>query len=108
MTETTETVNDRVAAVYRDLERLESRDQAQVAIPPARRGQAGPSLVYSIRLDRDEMRALEVQAVTAGLKPSVLARNLLRTGLSAPHGNSVLRAVDRVEEALAELRALVP
>ena len=45
---------------------------------------AGASVVYSIRLDRGELRALERRALVAGIKPTVLARNLIRVGLSTP------------------------
>ncbi len=39
--------------------------------------------MYSLRLDSEEVAALEVQAAARGLKPSVLARNLIRVGLRA-------------------------
>jgi hypothetical protein len=37
--------------------------------------------VYSFRLDPGEVLALERRAADLGLKPSVLARNLVRQGL---------------------------
>jgi hypothetical protein len=45
------------------------------------RRQKGSSVVYSFRLDPGEVRALERRAADLGLKPSVLARNLVREGL---------------------------
>ncbi len=45
------------------------------------RRQKGSSVVYSFRLDPGEIRALERRAADLGVKPSVLARNLVREGL---------------------------
>jgi hypothetical protein len=67
----------------------------------------GPSVVYSIRLDRGELMALERRALIGGIKPTVLARNLIRIGLTRPVGCEVADAVERVALAVDELRALV-
>jgi hypothetical protein len=99
-----------IAAVERELAEMEAHDAA-VAAGLARRRQgpaSGPSIVYSIRLDRDEVAALELRAAAAGLKPTVLARNLIRIGLAGPRTAGLSTAVDRLEESVRELRALVP
>lgn len=64
-------------------------------------------IVYSIRLDPAEVAPLEARSAIAGIKPTVLARNLIGTGLSAPHGSEIAAAVDRLEAAMCELRAAV-
>jgi hypothetical protein len=66
----------------------------------------GRSLVYSIRLDQGEVAALERRAVSLHVKPTVLARNLIRVGLAAGGDDEFARAVDRLETAVRELRAL--
>ena len=63
--------------------------------------------MYSLRLDTREFEALEDRARRLGLKPSVLARNLIRSGLASREGESVARALDRLEHAVGELRAVV-
>jgi hypothetical protein len=60
-----------------------------------------------VRLDPDEVRALENRAAVVGIRPTVLARNLIRTGLAAAHGSNLASAVDRLEAAVSELRAVV-
>jgi hypothetical protein len=91
----------------RDMAEWDKRS-AGVTVPPRRRRSAtGPSVSYSIRLEVEELAALEQLAETLGIKPTVLARNLIRSGLAAGRGDAVARAVDGIEQALAELRALV-
>lgn len=68
---------------------------------------AGPSVAYSIRLDRGELMALERRALLIRMKPTVLARNLIRIGLSTPAEVDVAGAVERIALAVEELRALV-
>jgi hypothetical protein len=64
-------------------------------------------VVFPVRLDRAELAALEQQAAVTGIKPTVLARNLLRTGLSRSDGGALARAVDQLEAAVEEVRSLV-
>ena len=43
-----------------------------------------------------------------GIKPSVLARNLIRLGLATRQGDALSRAVEQLEDAVQDLRALGP
>ena len=96
-----------VAVVQRELAELETAQRRQELRPRARRRVTGASAVFSVRLDPAELDALETRAAAAGLKPSVLARNLIRTGLAARNGAALARAVDRLDSAVEELRGLV-
>lgn len=97
----------RIAAVHGELSQLEARDEAVRLRPRRKRRVTGPSVVYSIRLDPAEVAALEAQAAALEMKPTALARNLIRGGLAGCSGDVVARAVDRLEGALDELRAVV-
>jgi hypothetical protein len=68
-----------------ELERFDAEDAAVVAGLAQRstRRAPGRSTCYSVRLDQGEVAALERRAAAVGLKPSVLARNLIRLGLGA-------------------------
>jgi hypothetical protein len=94
-----------IASVGRDLDRFERRDE--VPRRRARRPSSG-SIVYSIRLDPEEVQVLETQAAELNMRPTVLARNLIRTGLAARYDDVLSDAIDRLEQALAEVRALIP
>jgi hypothetical protein len=65
------------------------------------------SIPYSVRLDRGEVDALERRAAAYNLKPTVLARNLIRMGLAPGGAAEVAQTIDRVHAALEELRSLV-
>jgi hypothetical protein len=98
-----------IAEVERELAEFDAAD-AQVHAGLAqrtRRGQRGASFVYSVRLDRGEVAALERRAAVVGLKPSVLARNLIRAGLGRRADADLAAALGRAEDALTELRALL-
>lgn len=72
-----------IAAVMRELAEMQATDSA-VAEGLSRRSQreaVGASVAYSLRLDPGEMAALKRRAAAMGIKPSVLARNLIREGL---------------------------
>jgi hypothetical protein len=97
----------RIAFVERELAQIEAREEAVRLAPRSARRKTGASIVFSVRLDPAELAALEAHAVTDGMKPTVLARNLIRTGLAAAHGAEIAAAVDRLEAALCELRAAV-
>jgi hypothetical protein len=86
---------------------MEARDEAVRLAPRSLRRRAGASIVFSLRLDPAELAALETRALLTGIKPTVLARNLIRTGLAAAHGGEIAAAVDRLEAAVCELRAVV-
>lgn len=90
-------------------EALESERRARGAVVPARRRRqvTGPSVSYSVRLDVGELAALEDRAAELGLKPTVLARNLIRCGLAAGRSELLTRALDGIDQAVAEVRALV-
>ena len=96
-----------VAHVERELAQLEAREHALALMPRSSRRTTGSSVVYSIRLDPAEVRALEARALDIGIKPTVLARNLIRTGLGSVGGAELAAAVDRLEAAFGELRAAV-
>lgn len=72
-----------------------------------RRRSAGSSVVYTLRLDRGELHALESRAAAMQLKPSVLARNLIRNGLRGPADLAANDAVDRLVGAADELRGMI-
>lgn len=74
---------------------------------PDRTPAPGPSTVFSFRLDHDEVAALERRAEAAGIGPSVLARNLVRMGLSTRSGDELPGALDRLAAALDEVRDLM-
>jgi hypothetical protein len=98
-----------LAAVERELAEVRAADEqvaAGLAQRTARR-QTGASVVYSIRLDAGEVAALERRAAAVGIKPTVLARNLLRMGLSRRADTDLDAAIGRAEAAVRELRALV-
>jgi hypothetical protein len=100
---------ERIAAVQREIDEGDAGDQAVDAhlAGRGRRAGAGPSVVYSIRLDPGEMAALERRAAALGIRPSVLARNLVRTGLRGRDEDRLPGLVDRLDAAVQELRALV-
>jgi hypothetical protein len=103
-----ETRAQRIAAVHRELAELEALNGAiadGLRMRITRTG--GPSVAYTIRLDRGELMALQRRAFAAGIKPTVLARNLIRVGLTKSAGCEVAEAVERVAAAVEELRALV-
>jgi hypothetical protein len=95
------------AAVARELAELDAVNAA--AEPPVRalRRTIGASVVFSLRLDPAELDALEVRARAGGVKPSVFARNLIRTGLAAGHRDRIAATVDQLEAVLSELRAAI-
>ncbi len=98
-----------IAEVQRELEALTAADTAVAASLPSRsrRGAGGSSIVFTLRLDPDELTALETRAAALGIKPTVLARNLIRAGLTGVHNAGVAEALDRLEMAVDNLRALV-
>jgi hypothetical protein len=102
---------ERIASVMRELEALEASASLGANLAPSGRrgsqGAAGPSAVFSVRLDRDELEALESRALVLGIKPSVFARNLIRLGLAQPGNRDASAVLDRLESAVDELRALV-
>jgi hypothetical protein len=75
-----------------------------------RRSDNRSSVVYSLRLGREEVEALEKRAAVRGVKPTALARNLIRIGLIDEPLDlpAIVEAVGRVEDACAELRGLLP
>jgi hypothetical protein len=86
----------------------DEHDRLEQLVPRGRKRVPGPTTVYSIRLDHDEVRALQIRAARVGAKPSTLARNLIRCGLSLPVDEHLSAVVDRVDAAMEELRAFVP
>jgi hypothetical protein len=103
-----DTREGRIAIAQRELDALERRREAIQLAPRSKRRVTGASVVFSVRLDPAELRALEAKAHMMGIRPTVLARNLLRVGLSSQQDDSVIRAVDRLEAAVYELRSVLP
>lgn len=99
---------ERIAVVQRELDQM---DAAAASTPLPRRSTrrvSGQSVVFSLRLDPAEVETLEARAHLLGIKPSVLARNLVRIGLSAGAEGELARAVDELETAVSQVRSLVP
>jgi len=90
--------------VYQEIAELEAADAAVRAGLSARARRNESSVVYSIRLDPGEVRALEARAAARGIKPTILARNLVRCGLEEDPDLRLAAALDRFESALDELR----
>jgi hypothetical protein len=100
-----------IAAVRRQealFDAAEAKLAARVAGEGAGNRPGGATRVFSFRIDVQELRALERRAVLLDVKPSVLARNFVRIGLGGHSTNEIATIVDRLENDLAELRALVP
>lgn len=97
-----------IMAVRRERAEMEALDNAVADGLSMRTVRArGTSIAYSIRLDAGEVGALERRAAMRGLKPTVLARNLIRMGLAPSGSADVADAIDRLAAALEELRAVV-
>lgn len=103
-----------IAEVQREIAAFEAADRAaDDAVArlntSKRNGYAGASVVFTLRLDPQELDALRQRAAARGLRPSVLARNLIRIGLQPPGSTDDLsRAAEQLETALAAFRAVVP
>jgi len=99
-----------IESVRRQMEELRSADAAIAAglARRTRRDTRRASVVFSLRLDPVELRAIETRAAAVDIKPSVLARNLIRAGLlaSAPDLRAT-KALARVSAAIADLRELL-
>lgn len=93
-----------LAAVERELAALEASDRAGRLPPGQRRSANSISSVFTLRLDHDERVALEARAAALDVKPSALARSLIRRGLMRSE-ITIDEALDRIEAAVAELRA---
>ena len=103
---------ERQLAVFHAADEEAARTAAAPSPRPARPPRArrtrgdGSSVVFSVRLDPDDLAALEARAARSGVAPSVLARNLIRVGLT-PRSAELGTAIARAESALAEVaRAL--
>ena len=101
---------DLVAAVECEIAMMQASDAALTPRHAESRGgrQQGPTRVYSFRLDLAEVAALERRAAVLGLGPTVLARNFVRSGLRGTGVTPIAVIVDRLESAVAELRAHAP
>jgi hypothetical protein len=93
---------EREAAEWRAVQ-----EQLHQAVDRPRRRPSGSSVVFSVRLDPLELAALERRAAEREIAPSVLARNLIRTGLRTTNRAALSRAVDHLEDVVAQLRAAV-
>jgi len=77
--------------------------------PPRRRPRQNrnDSISYSIRLYPEEVEMIEARAEKLGVRPTGLARNLIRSGLASGGLDEVTDTLDRLEQVVAELRSLV-
>jgi len=77
--------------------------------PPKRRPRRhrSDSISYSIRLYPEEVDMIEDRAESLGIRPTALARNLIRSGLAADGADDVADAIDRLGQVVDELRSLV-
>jgi glycine cleavage system pyridoxal-binding protein P len=96
-----------IAAVRREEAQWEAAAEAARLAPRSTRRTSESSIVFSVRLDPREVAALEARAALIGIGPSVLARNLIRTGLAAWNGDTVAAVVDQLEAVVSELRAVI-
>lgn len=69
-----------------------------------RRRRGRGSVVFALRLDPRELEALERRAYAVGNKPSVVARNLIRVGLSRPADLTLTSLAGEAEDLAARLR----
>ena len=92
-------------AVEQEIAEIEAAKAAARTGLSARARRRQSSIVYSIRLDPGEVQALEARAAARGVKPSILARNLVRCGLDEDPDIRLAAALDGFEAALTELRA---
>ena len=67
-------------------------------------GSGRGSVVFALRLDPRELDALERRAWAVGNKPSVVARNLIRIGLSRPTDLTLTSLAGEAEDLAARLR----
>ena len=69
-------------------------------------GATGPAArsCSSVRLDPRELEALERRAFAVGNRPSVVARNFIRTGLSRPAGIPLAELADEADLLAARIR----
>jgi hypothetical protein len=95
----------RIAYVARELEQLKN-DDFRVAEKLARGSYPddGPARMFSMRLRPAEIAALDERAAQLRLKPSMLARNLVRAGLRAGHRPDAAKpSIERLVEVLDNL-----
>jgi hypothetical protein len=95
-----------VAEVEREIELMEAERAATVAALERRGRRGGGTVVLSVRLDATEVDELERRAERVGIRPSVLARNLIRKGLGSPTSIALEDVVARLDRAMDDLRAL--
>jgi len=90
----------------RETELMEADRAAMTDALEQRGRRAGGSVVFPVRLDPTEVEALERRGRRLGVKPSVLARNLIRMGLGSPTSVALEDVVARLDRAMNDLRAL--
>ena len=88
--------------------RLDDEVEQRLAASSARR-RAGDSttVVLTVRLDVDEIDALERRAAVMRLKPRALARSLIRAGLRPARSRDLLASLEELERAVERLRELL-
>lgn len=90
-------------AVAREMASWDERPEP----PPRRvRRQTGASVVFSVRLEHDEVEMIEARAARMGLRPTHVARNLIRSGLSTERSDEIVDTVARLDQIVQELRSL--
>jgi hypothetical protein len=94
-------------SLAQELASFEARENAVQSAKLHDRPRGRSAGVFSVRLDPTELAMLEARAAAAGIGPSVLARNLIRMGLTTTSTGNLAVAIERVETAVAKLRATV-
>jgi hypothetical protein len=92
-------------AMRRRYEEARDEERARKLTPKRTRKITGPSVVFSVRLDPEELAALERRATKLHMRPTTLARACIRTGIARSGRGDIADALDRLEAAMQELRA---
>lgn len=86
-------------AIY-EAEQTETPDDVRAAPQPNR----AKSVVYSVRLNPDEVQRLEELAEATGVPASALARGYILEGIAANAGDDLRAALERIERDLLAVK----
>lgn len=82
----------------------EEAEPADPAISAPSRPNRAKSVVYSIRLNPDEVQRLEELADATGIPASTLARGYILEGIAANAGDDLRAALERIERDLLAVK----
>jgi hypothetical protein len=93
-------------AVHREIAEMQAADAAvaEGLAVRGRRNRRKTSIVYSIRLDPGEVDALETRAASLGMKPTILARNMVRIGLRTEYDPDTADLLERLDVIMLEVQ----